>query len=86
MKKLFELGFVVATPSILAMGFDPTPFINRHQSGDYGNICAEDKEQNDFGVAKGERIMSVYKVGEQDVWIITERDRSVTTVLLPEDY
>ena len=60
--------------------------LHRHASGDWGDIPPEDAQQNEFGLKHGERLFSVYGVGENRFWIITERDRSVTTVLMPEDY
>ena len=60
--------------------------LRRHASGDWGDIPPEDAEQNEFGLKHGERLFSAYGKGEKRFWIITECDRSVTTVLLPEDY
>lgn len=58
----------------------------RHASGDWGNLCPEDTLANDDAVRNGDRLLSAYGKGDQRFWIITEGDRSVTTVLLPEDY
>ena len=60
--------------------------LRRHESGDWGDVPPEDAEENELSLKYGWRIMSVYLVGEQKVWIITEADRSVTTALLPEEY
>lgn len=60
--------------------------LERHRTGDWGNLDAEDAAANDAAVKHGGRLLSSYKVGEEVVWIITESDRSVTTLLLPEDY
>ena len=60
--------------------------LRRHVSGDWGELCPEDANQNEFGLKDGGRLYSVYGKGENRFWIITEWDRSVTTVLLPEDY
>ena len=60
--------------------------LSRHASGDWGDLPPEDIELNEFGLKHGERLFSAYKQGETRFWIITERDRSVTTVLLPLDY
>ena len=58
-----------------------------HQLGKWGDICEEDRQANDDALLNEGRLMSVYKAGDETVfWIITEWDRSVTTVLLPEDY
>ena len=58
----------------------------RHRSGDWGDIPAEDAAMNDQALINDTRLMSVYVLLGFKVWIITEADRSVTTVLLPEDY
>ena len=58
----------------------------RHANGDWGNVCPEDAQANDDGLEHGERLCSVYGEGNGRFWIITESDRSVTTILLPEDY
>lgn len=60
--------------------------VARHVSGDFGDVCAEDAEMNREAIKRGDRILSSYLVGEQKVWVITEADRSLTTVLLPSDY
>jgi hypothetical protein len=60
--------------------------LQRHASGDWGDIPPEDALQNEFGLKHGERVFSAYGTGENRFWVITERDRSVTTVLMPEDY
>lgn len=61
--------------------------LDRHQSGDWGELCEEDKQVNEDALKNCERIMSVYKSsGGQKFWVITEADRSCTTVLMPEDY
>lgn len=92
MNPLFQLGECVGTPGALQLLADnDVSYLNlldRHVSGDWGDIEFEDdKRMNEHAVASGvDRIMSVYKVGDAKVWIITEADRSVTTVLLPEEY
>lgn len=58
----------------------------RHQAGDWGDVCEEDRGLNDEALKDGSRILSVYHDGATKFWIITESDRSATTVLLPEDY
>jgi hypothetical protein len=60
--------------------------LRRHAAGDWGDLPPEDAGQNEFGLEHGERLFSAYGTGEKRFWIITERDRSVTTVLMPEDY
>jgi hypothetical protein len=88
---LFELGRIVATPGALraleAAGQQPAEFLDRHVSGDWGDLDDEDKQENEFSVRNGFRILSAYatSAGEK-IWIITEADRSATTLLLPEEY
>jgi hypothetical protein len=60
--------------------------LNKHISGDWGDVCAEDKATNDQALKDGDRVLSAYKVGDVKIWIITEYDRSYTTILLPEEY
>lgn len=89
MGKRFELGTTVMTAGVFTkISFDfVIKCVKRHASGDWGEVCEEDKLLNDNAVNNGERIMSVYTDDEgQKVWIITEWDRSTTTVLLPEEY
>ena len=61
--------------------------INRHLSGDWGDVCQSDWQRNEQALRDGDRLLSVYQTqaGEK-FWIITESDRSATTVLLPSDY
>jgi hypothetical protein len=84
------LGKVVATPGALKllseMGEDPFGYIARHASGDWGELCAFDRRQNEIALRDGYRVLSSYPLGREYVWIITEADRSVTTILLPEEY
>ena len=86
--KKFELGQVVATKNCANTVFlaDIQECLNRHQSGDWGDT--EDAEMNEEALNPKypDRIMSVYKFPEYTIWVITEWDRSSTTVLLPEDY
>ncbi len=96
MSRLFNLGQVVITASIDALQKDESSKLNsddltrllyRHQTGDDGDICDEDHESNQVAIKQGyQRVFSVYKFKTLTVWIITEHDRSCTTVLLPEDY
>ena len=88
---LFALGRMVATPGALAAieAADQIPldFLVRHARGDWGTIGEEDRRENELALEKGLRVMSVYqtKTGGT-VWIITEADRSATTILLPTEY
>ena len=66
---------------------DVTSALRRHLQGDWGNVCEEDRLANDRSLIEGSRVLSVYDASDGlRFWIITEADRSVTTVLLPEDY
>ena len=86
---IFSPGRLVATPNALnAIPFSEiTAAFNRHLNCDWGDVCQEDRQENDRALKSGDRLLSVYhsQQGEK-FWIITEADRSVTTVLLPEDY
>ena len=87
----FSLGQLVATPGALqALGQaqqKPIEFVARHQHGDWGVICEEDAEANEQSLIHGERLLSAYVLNTGvKIWLITEADRSATTVLLPEEY
>ena len=87
----FALGRLVATPGALAAlaaaGTSPLPYLQRHAGGDWGDVGADDRRANDRALRHGERLFSVYVLPDGGrLWIITEWDRSKTTVLLPEDY
>ncbi len=90
MAALFRLGRLVATPKAIALLAnaceDPAALLNRHQAGDWGEVPAEDARENDLSVREGFRIVSSYRVGAGQIWLITEADRSSTCILLPEDY
>ena len=92
MKPLFTLCRVVATPGALAAigvsGDDLSTYLARHQSGDWGDIDAHDRRENQLSLEQGFRLMSVYKLSITGVkiWVITEADRSSTCILLPEEY
>jgi hypothetical protein len=61
--------------------------LGRHMDGDWGEVCQEDEQTNEDALKAGARLMSVYShVDETKVWVITESDRSATTVLFPEEY
>ncbi len=90
-KPLFSLGQVVATLGALQAltdaGDQPAQFLARHQSGDWGDLCQEDRRENELSIRKGFRILSAYKTSKGvKIWVITEADRSATTILLPEEY
>jgi hypothetical protein len=84
------LGRVVATPGALNLlkdaGERAFGYLSRHATGDWGELCTFDRRQNEKALREGARVLSSYPVGEGRVWIITEADRSVTTILLPEEY
>ena len=88
---LFPLGRTVATPGALEAleqaQQSPLEFLRRHQTGDWGELCDADKRENELSVKHGFRILSVYRT-DRDIrlWVITEADRSATTILLPEEY
>ncbi len=86
----FPLGRVVATPGALRLleetGEDPLLLLARHQAGDWGELDEQDRRENALSLRHGWRLVSRYPVGEGVVWIITEADRSYTTILLPEEY
>ena len=86
----FPLGKVVATPGalevLLEAGEDPLRYLARHQEGDWGDLDAHDRRENERSLEHGWRLLSSYPVEGKTIWIITEADRSVTTILLPEDY
>lgn len=84
------LGIVCATPGALALlcraGLSPAILLARHQAGDWGEVAPEDALENDRSVIEGFRVLSSYCVSDGRIWVITEADRSATTLLLPEDY
>ncbi len=91
MAALFPLGRLVATPGAMVLlrsaGEDLlSALLERHQSGDWGDVPEEDARENEFSVRHGFRVVSSYRIAEERLWVITEADRSATTILLPEDY
>ena len=91
MKPLFTLGQVVATPGALkaieASGDSLFSYLSRHQSGDWGEVDAHDRKENELSLVQGFRLMSVYSLSTGvKIWVITEADRSSTCILLPEEY
>ena len=84
----FDLGVVVATPGAL-LDFGPALIaecLQRHASGDWGDLGAHDQRANDQALVYGTRIFSAYDTSAGRVWVITEADRSSTCILRPEDY
>lgn len=91
MLRKFPLGHLVATPGALAALTEaaqmPNEFIDRHVCGDWGEVGEEDAQENEFSLVNDLRILSVYTLKTNvRIWIITEADRSATTILLPEEY
>lgn len=88
---MFPLGQLVATAGALkALECNqqtPLEFIQRHANHDWGDLDEKDKRENDYSVAHGFRILSAYQLKDATrIWIITEADRSSTTILLPSEY
>ena len=86
---LFPMGHLLATPGALEM-IDGDELINaleRHLRGDWGDVCDADRTENNRALKYGRRLLSAYHTAKDvKFWIITEADRSATTVLLPEEY
>lgn len=85
----FELGIIAVTrhahASIPLSEIEDA--LRRHVSGDWGDVCKVDCEENELSLREGFRLLSAYKSNEGTTfWIITEADRSHTTILLPEEY
>ena len=94
---LFDMGAVYTTSGIRALmdgqGLDVIPYLERHVSGDFGELCHEDEAANRAAIYGQGRVFSVYFfIPPRDpdnrikLWVITEADRSTTTVLLPDEY
>lgn len=88
---LFPLGQVVATPgaliALVRTNQEIVELLARHQHGDWGVVDSTDSGGNDAAVRDGDRILSVYRLPDATtLWIMTEADRSSTTLLLPEEY
>jgi hypothetical protein len=88
---LFPLGQTLITPgaqeAIRDAGQVPLQFLLKHQAGDWGEVCQEDRRENELSLKEGFRLLSAYrtKAGVK-IWLITEWDRSATTILLPSEY
>jgi hypothetical protein len=87
-KSKFPLGQIVITSNAAAKldSQAANEGLRRHAAGDWGNVCPDDAAENELSLKEGFRLLSVYGEGEGRFWIITEADRSVTTLLMPEDY
>ena len=89
----FSLGRVVWTRGVndlVAVDSSFAKFVmdslKRHANCDWGDVSDEDKRENDFSMDKGLRLLSSYQHDDIKIWIITEADRSATTILFPEEY
>ena len=90
-KQRFPLGTIYLTKGTIAAlelaKRTPFGYLKRHVSGDWGDLCPEDIHENEFSLKQGFRLFSAYILPTGvKIWIITEHDRSSTTVLLPEEY
>jgi hypothetical protein len=87
----FSPGSIVATPGALAAlesaGADPMAYVVRHLAGDWGDVDEHDRRENELSLIHGFRLLSAYTLNDgTKIWIITEADRSATTILLPDEY
>ena len=90
-RPLFPLGQLVATPGALAAlekaGQSPATFLSQHVRGEWGDIPEEDRRENQYSLEHGFRLLSSYRTNaNESIWVITEADRSATTLLLPSEY
>ncbi len=87
----FPLGQIVATPGALGelerAGESPGTFLKRHITGDWGDVDEDDRRENQHSLVQGCRLLSAYTLSNDTrLWVITEADRSATTILLPSEY
>jgi hypothetical protein len=90
-RPLFPLGKLVATPGALAAlqkaRQSPADFLSLHVRAQWGDIPEEDRRENDYSLQHGFRLLSSYRTNANEtIWVVTESDRSVTTLLLPSEY
>lgn len=87
---LFPLGKTVATPAardeLSELNYSPLDLLRRHMSGDWSEMDVEDQQSNQDAILNGSRIFSAYTIQSTKFWVITEADRSSTTILLPSEY
>ena len=87
---IFDLGHCLMTPgaadALELAGIDPVEILDRHARCDWSGLPPDDRKANARALAHGGRILSAYSIGHRVVWVITERDRSGTTILLPDEY
>lgn len=90
MEPLFALGQTFATAGVTHWAekneIDLTRLLRRHHCGDWGDLCDEDRQANEDALQDKTRIFSAYKVGERKIYVITEADRSMTTIMLSNEY
>mgnify|MGYP001064380534 CR=1 FL=1 len=89
----FKLGQIVMTRGVNDLVAENEEFakfvwdsLKRHAAGDWGDLDEEDKKENEFSLDKNLRLLSAYKKDEWKIWIITESNREVSTILFPEEY
>ena len=87
----FPLGQTYITPgaeeALVTAGQTGIEFLRRHVSGDFGKLTDEDSQENELSLREGFRVLSACRTAKgQKLWIITEADRSSTTILLPDEY
>ena len=88
-RQLFPIGKFMITRGVADGEFALDELLNllyRHVTGDFGKIDEEDRQENWLSIKQGFRIMSVYTLNSTKLWVITEADRRVTTILLPDEY
>ncbi len=87
---LFPLGRTVATPAaqdeLSDLNYCPLDLLRKHISGDWSEMALEDQQSNQAAILQGSRIFSAYTIQGTKFWVITEADRSSTTILLPSEY
>jgi hypothetical protein len=83
---MFELGQTVATRGAVDTGINLLALLVRHAAGDWGDLCDEDKRANFHAMEIGQRILSRYDIGDLSFYVITEWDRSYTTIMLCNEY
>lgn len=90
MTDTLKLGRTVCTPGAKQImderGINAYGLLQRHASGDWGELTEDDKQLNRRAVENGGQVLSSYSERDAQIWVITEGDRSVTTILLPEEY
>lgn len=87
---LFSLGRTLATPfardELHRLNYSPLDLLRRHMSGDWSEMDKDDQQSNRDAITDGSRIFSAYTIQDTKFWVITEADRSSTTILLPSEY